>query len=358
MKKLVFAVTTMVVALSIPVAMIGCGADDTQNEPSGPIAEMLDSVAVAVVENAIDSQFAPDDPVEPTMVVELAVKENHTDAGLPPINDLRVEEGLVYAGFDGGLLVYDLRQQDFAVMPVEGNLAAITRHGGERFVGGDNLYLLDSAGLVRLEDEIPGQITSLCSYGPSLMIGSTSGLYARNMLGCVSLLEDMEISALVSDGDGLWIGTVGDGLYRWDGDNYRKRFLVRDVNLFDHVTALEYNHQHVYVGTRKGMYVYDGGSWQTVSTEEGLPSDEITAIDATGWVVRIGTTHGLATLFDNQVTPVEELANYTITAVGCNDGRIIAGTAHQGLVLKNGPAVQVLVAPWRTESEELAMMTH
>ena len=41
-------------------------------------------------------------------------------------------------------------------------------------------------------------------------------------------------------------------------------------------------------------------------------------------------------------------------AVGCSDGRIIAGTARQGLVLKNGPAVQVLVAPWRTETEELA----
>ena len=358
MKKLMFALTTIAVAISIPVGLIGCGADDTSEKSPGLIAEVLDSVAAAVVENVIDSQFTPEEQAEQILAVELAVKEKHTETGLPPINDLRIEGDLVYAGFDGGLLVYDLDLQDFSVMPVDENLAAIARHGGERFVGGDNLYQLDSAGLVRLEDEIPGQITALCSYGPSLMIGATSGLYARNLLGLVSLLPDIKVSALVSDGDGLWIGTVSDGLYRWDGKKYRQRYLVRDVNLFDHVTALEYNHEHVYVGTPNGMFVYDGGRWQTISTEEGLPSSQVTAIDATGWIVRIGTTAGLATLFNNEVTLIEKLANYTITAVGCSDGRIIAGTAQQGLVLKNGPAVQVLVAPWQTEGEELVMMIH
>jgi hypothetical protein len=358
MKKLMFAFTLMLVALSIPVAMIGCGSDDTSETSPGLVAEVLDSVASAVAQNVIDSQIVENERSEPTMVVELAVKEKHTETGLPPVNAIRIEDGLVYAGFDGGLLIYDLKGQNFSVIPVEENLEAIARHGGERFVGGDNLYQIDSAGLVRLEDEIPGQITALCSYGPSLMVGATSGLYARNMLGCVSLLEDIEVSALVSDGDGLWIGTVGDGLYRWDGDKYRKRYLVRDVSLFDHITALEYNHQHLYVGTRNGMYVYDGGSWQTVSTDEGLPSNEITAIDATGWLVRVGTTAGLATFFNNEVTPVRELQNYTITAVSGSDGRIIAGTAQQGLIVKNGPAVRVLVAPWLAENEELAMMSH
>jgi len=358
MKKLMFALTVMAVAVSVPIGLIGCGADDTPKTSSGLIVEMLDSVAAAVAENIVDSQFTPEEPTEPTLAVELVVKEDHTETGLPPINALRVEDGLVYAGFDGGLLIYDLKHQDFSVIPVEENLEAIARHGGDRFVGGDNLYQLDSAGLIRLEDEIPGQITALCSYGPSLMIGATTGLYARNFLGCVSLLEDIEVSALVSDGDGLWIGTAGDGLYRWDGEKYSKRYLVRDVNLFDHVTALDYNHRHLYVGTPNGMFVYDGGRWETVSIDEGLPSNEVTAIDATGWIVRIGTTAGLATLFNNEVTLVEKLSNYTITAVGVSDGRIIAGTAQQGLVIKNGPAVQILVAPWQTGSEELASMTH
>jgi len=321
MRKLMISTAILAGVITAPLGMIGC-ADDSD------------------------------------LAVELAVKKNHTDTGVPPINDLFVEGSLIYAGFDGGLLIYDLKGGEFSVTPVDENLCAFAYHGGERFVGGEHLYRIDSTGLMPLADEIPGRITALCSFGPSLMIGSTEGLYARNILGRMPLLEGIEVSALVADGEGLWIGTAGDGLYRWDGERYRKRYLARDSGLFDNVTALDFNHNHLYVGTPVGLYVYDGGRWRTITTEQGLPSNEITAIDAAGWVVQIGTCEGLATYFNNEVAPVDKMGGHVITSVRKVAGRIVAGTARHGLILKTGPSVRSFVEPWQAKAEDLAAMAH
>ena len=355
MRKLMISTAILAGVMTAPLGMIGCADDSDADASSGFVVEVLDSVAAAVAQNIIDSQPGL---AQETLAVELAVKKNHTDTGVPSINDLFVEGSLVYACFDGGLLIYDLKTGEFSVTPVDENLSTFAYHGGERFVGGEYLYRIDSTGLIPLADEIPGRITALCSFGPSLMIGSTEGLYARNILGRMSLLEGIEVSALVADGEGLWIGTAGDGLYRWDGERYRKRYLVRDSSLFDNVTALDFNHNHLYVGTPVGLYVYDGGRWQTITTEQGLPSNEITAIDAIGWVVQIGTCDGLATYFNNEVAPVDKMGGRVITSVRKAAGRIVAGTARHGLILKIGPSVRTLVEPWQEEAEELAAMVH
>jgi len=213
------------------------------------------------------------------------------------------------------------------------------------------------AGLAPVEDEVPGQINALCSYGPSLMIGSTEGLFARSILGCVSLLEDVEVTALVADNDGLWIGTDGQGVYRWDGEEYSQRYLARDSSLFNHVTALAFNHNHLYLGTVNGMFVFDGGRWETVSTEQGLPNDVITSIDAAGWVVYVGTPDGMVSWFNQEINPVARMEGRTITSICRAGSRIIAGTDEHGLVIKTGPAIKTLVEPWKNEAAELASTT-
>jgi ligand-binding sensor domain-containing protein len=317
------------------------------------VVEVIDSVAAAVVENIVDTQVV-DCPE--TLAIKLAVKEELVETGLPPVNDLLVEGSLVYAGFDGGLLIYDLKTQVFSVTPVEENLTALARHGGELFVGGEKLYRIDGADLIEVDEVAVGQINALLSYGPSLMIGSAKGLYAQTMLGCQSLTENVEISALVADNDGLWFATAGDGLFRWDGAKFKRRHLARDTSLFDNVTALDFNHDHLYVGTADGLYIYDGGRWQTVSTEQGLPAGEITALDASGWVVNIGTGAGLATYFENVVKTVDKMAGFRFTTLTRSGNRIIAGTAQQGLILQAGPSIKTLVEPWFNETEELAAM--
>jgi hypothetical protein len=356
MKRFFFIPVGVAAAIALMCALVGCSADESPNVDSGLMAEVLDSVAAAVAENIVDS---PVGPVEETLAVELAMTVDHTETGLPPINAMVVEGDMVNAAFDGGLLIYDLNTREYSVTPLDEDLRTVARHGGEMFVGGTRLYRVDGAALVATEEDIPAQITSLASFGPSLMIGTEDGLFARNILGCQSLLEDVSISAMVADANGgLWIGTDGDGLYRWDGERYRKRYLMRDSSLFDNVTALAYGHQHLYLGTTNGLYVHDGGGWRTLTVEEGLPSNQITAIDASSWVVYIGTVNGSASYFENQIKPIERLGAYVVTTLGRSKDRLIAGTAQNGLILKIGPSIKTLVEPWQPAGDGLASMIH
>lgn len=338
------------------VALVGCSSDDTgkKEKSSGLMAEVIDSVAAAVAENIVDT---PAVPVGETNAVELAVKKVVDETGLPPVNAIYVKGSLAYAGFNGGMLIYDLKDGEFSVTPIEEDIRAIAEHGDAVFAGGDELYEIDGAELIPVPEAVPGQINTLCSYGPSLMVGSTEGLFARNLIGLVPMLEDVDISALASAGEGLWIGTSGEGLYFFDDFDFNRRYLRRDTTLFDDVTALAYNHDHVYLGTPNGMFVYDGGRWETVDTVDGLPTSHVTSIDASGWVVYVGTTGGLSSYFDNTVTPVDRIGDFAVTAIARSGNRIIAGTEANGIILKVGPSIKTLVEPWQT-GQELAAMIH
>jgi ligand-binding sensor domain-containing protein len=340
--------------MALALGFVGCSADEKADVSSGLVVEVIDSVASAIAQSIVDSQIVP---VTETNTVELAVKTLQSETGLPPVNAIFVKESLAYAGFDGGLLIYDLKTGEYSVSFADENFRAVTEYGGAIFVGGDELYEVDGADLVPVAESVPGTINALCAYGPSLMIGSTEGLYARNLIGLVTMLQDVEISALTESDRGLWIGTAGEGLYQFDNFEFKRRYLQRDSTLFDDVTALAYNHRHLYMGTTRGMFVFDGGRWETVSTDDGLPTDQVTSIDASGWVVYVGTTGGLSSYFDNAVTPVDRIGSYAITAVGRSGNQVIAGTATNGIILKVGPSIKTLVEPWQ-QGDELAVMLH
>ena len=190
------------------------------------------------------------------------------------------------------------------------------------------------------------------------MIGTTKGLYSRDVLGTRVLFEEVEVSALATENEeALWVGTDGEGLYRWDGSDFKKRYLQRDSTLFDHVTAIDYNHAHLYLGTTEAMYVFDGGRWSTVGPDEGLPAGEVTSIDASDWVVYVGTTNGLASYFNREISPIERFTGDHIGAIEVSGRRIVVATADEGLVLKLGPAYRILVAPSVVADSALAELS-
>ena len=329
---------------------LGCSAD-TEAESPGFIQQVVDSITLAVAENLI-----PDTEATPT--AELAVAVEEPDSGMLPAADMLLDSTTAHATFGGGLLIYDLASHEGTVAPVDDDLRALAKHAGDIFVGGDCLYRLDGTELIPVDGDFAGRINVLCSYGPSLMIGTTSGLYARNILGNISLLDGIEVSALVADDGGLWIGSNGQGLLRWDGQRFKQRYLARDRSLFDNVTALAFNHNRLYVGTTNGLFVFDGGRWTTVTADDGLPCDRITSIDATGWVVYVGTSEGLVSYFNNEVLPVDRLGGYPTTVVRAAGRKIVAATANDGLILKDGPAVKTLVGPSRQNDSLLAFIAH
>jgi hypothetical protein len=354
-KKSFFAVAAALVAFTA-LALVGCGSDDEQKS-SGFVGEVMDSVAATVADHMDSNRLKPaDGPVE---TVDLAYRETDPQEGsLPTINDLLIAPPFVYAAFDGGLMIYDLESQTYTVTPVQDNLHSIAMHSGQVFVGGTELYQVEGAVLQPIDGGFVGEISDLLSFNSSLMIGTDRGLFSRDALGAKALFDGVAISALTAENEeAVWVGTSGRGLYRWDGTDFKRRYLQRDTSLFDNVTALAFNHNHLYLGTPEAMYVYNGGSWATVSNEDGLPQGEITSIDASDWTVYVGTSAGLVSYFDGVITPVERLDQSAIASLAVSGRRIIAGTESDGVILKKGPSYRKLVEPWTENSKDLASVS-
>ena len=330
-------------------ALVGCGGDD-QPHSSGLVAEVVDSVSATVADHLDSSRRLP---TTDTPTVDLAYREPVAGVtSIAPFNDLLVKVPYIYAVYDGGLVVYDLAGQTHTVTPVDDNLRALTLHASTVMAGGRQLYEVDGTELVPVEGDFSGEINDLCSFGARLMIGTSNGLYARDVLGTKVLLESVPVSALTPENEeALWVGTDGHGLYRWDGADFNRRYLRRDTTLFDYVTALAFNHGHLYLGTDEAMYVYNGGNWATVGFEEGLPDGTVRTIDATDWVVYVGTNNGLYSYFSDEVKPVDRFEADNITALAVSGRRIFASGGQAGLVMKQGPSFRVLLdAPQRSDS--------
>ncbi len=111
-------------------------------------------------------------------------------------------------------------------------------------------------------------------------------------------LPSEDIRALLADEDGVWIGTAGGGLYRFEGNQLQ---LLNSRNV-------------------------------------GLPSDNITALAAGGnGALWIGTDRGLAQLADGAVTPVDAVNEDAIRALAVTaGGDVWAGRADGGVFCGSG----------------------
>jgi ligand-binding sensor domain-containing protein len=317
---------------------IGCSGDKSDDRFAKATPNM-DSIARQIA-------FSPAESGVKSLTIDHARRSDLVSTAA--IHDLAVADSLVVAALDDGVLTYDISQRTQSSVSSDQPVMAVAWHHGQAYVGGDKLYRIESGALVPINESLPTPVTSLYSYGPMLMVGTEDGLYAYTALGTTPLMEGIWVTSLVADKDGLWVGTDGQGLYRWDGNNFAKRYLARDSSLFDYVNCLDYGHDHLYMGTDSGLYVNDGGAWQTLTTTNGLPSDAITAIDASGWIVYVGTDAGIVTYFNDTFKPAKPLENHCATVIRHSSKGLLVGTETDGLLLQSGYAVRTLVSPKST----------
>jgi ligand-binding sensor domain-containing protein len=258
------------------------------------------------------------------------------------VTDITVADSTVYATHQGGLVLFNLNKDSLRTLTTTQPLHAVVKHEGTVYIGGDRLYQLQDSAMVPDTEDFGGIITVLYSYGPALMIGTENGLYARTVTGTMELMRDIWVTSLTSDGNGLWVGTDGDGLYRWDGQRFSKRFLSRDSSLFDYVNCLSFKRDRLYVGTTGGLFVYNGGKWQPYTTADGLPSDNVLSVATAGWTTFIGTDQGVVKLADTTFLPVKHLESMTTTVLKSSPSGLLVGTETEGLLLKQGDAIKVL----------------
>ncbi len=318
--------------------IVGCSSDDGGSTKGKSftdqvIDDFVESTYVYAKADSVAADFAGD-----------MIDDEVFGASGPQFNDVIVKGDIVYAATDDGIVMHNQTDGATSFIPTENKIIALVDLGDKILAGGDNLYVLEDGELCADDYQLtlPGPITVLHPHGLNLLIGTTDGLFIFDFDGIRELAGGIEVSAMTSDPDGVWIGTLGQGLYRWDGENFRKRFLSRDSTLFDYVTAMHYNHDHLYLGTTNGLFIYDGGRWQPYGIADGLPSAEITAVDAGDWVIKIGTARGAVTFYEGEFKPMSKLETMVVTRFIKDGSKLLAATSNAGLVMKSGGLVTTL----------------
>jgi len=327
----------MATALLISALTFASCAADGETESAATVKAVqkspAETTAEAFVETVVE-QVVPIVDIAPEPV-QLVTK----------IADMVVEGPKLFAVCEGGVITYDFSDKSHTVVAANDDFRAVTIHDSVVYVGGRHLYQFDGAMLKKLDVEMGADITCLYSYGDRLMVGTAQGLYSHDGTTSDLLMDDVFVSAMVADESGLWVGSDGQGLYRWDGDDFNKRYLLRDQTMFDSVNTLDYNHEHLYVGTTRGMHVYDGGRWETITTAEGLPSNNVRTIDASAWVVYAGTEEGVVSYFGGDLRPVKKLADKKVNSLSRRGRRLIVATDYEGILRQSSSSLKVLVPP-------------
>ncbi|MBN2226115.1 MAG: hypothetical protein JW763_02000 [candidate division Zixibacteria bacterium] len=338
MKNVMISTAMGAMVLATMLFMVGC-SDDSSAKKKGSLDTIIDTIAADVAEGMVDAAFAN----------TLAEEKEHYGPKLADgrydFDDILLVDSTLYAVYDGGVVIYDMASKEPVTIDTDEEFNAIGVHDGSVFVGGEALYAIEDTLLIRLDVEFDGIITSLYSYGYRLMIGTDCGLFSMSESGEELLMDEVVVTDMACDGDGLWVGTDGQGLFRWDGDGFHKRFLLRDTTIFDIVNSVTYSHQHLYLGTDVGLFIYDGGCWLQLTVADGLPSDIVETIDASSWMILVGTTNGVISYYNNEFLPVVALEEKRVNAFQRFGRNIIAATDHEGVIMKSGKTVATLITP-------------
>ncbi|KAA3633582.1 MAG: hypothetical protein DWP97_08835 [Calditrichaeota bacterium] len=351
MKNQIRLTVLALAAFMFVAAFIGC-SDDPKIESNSLADKAFDSAVESVSNNLAEAVV--DQPEEVIDVEPVSSEVDIEPADITPVyEDFVLFNDKIYAVNGNKLIVYDRKSEIEKDFMVDDLLHTVAVHQSEIFVGGETLYKLNDTTLEYVDDQFDGVITTLYSTPTELYIGTENGLYSKSVFGKEKILDDFTISSLVADNGGLWIGTQGEGLFRWDGEKFKKRFLTRDTTIFDYVNSLDFNHNHLYVGCDNGFYIFDGGKWETLTTEDGLPDNNIRTIDASGWVVYVGSDKGVISYFNDEIKPVNKLEDRQVNHIEVQNRKIFASTSVDGIVEKSGNVVKTVISPTQMANTEL-----
>lgn len=238
---------------------------------------------------------------------------------------------------------------------LEGNIWIATYGGGLNLFSGQVFSFLRQD-IIGLEDDI--QSVAVTDEGVYFM-GGPGGLFRFNKgkdkaaVRITSVPAD-RITALYLSGRKLYIGTERNGLFTMDATGTVARKIAYEANsLGDQVSAIVKDEQHLYAGTKDGIYVFDNDLNVAAhyTTEEGLPHNNIEHlfIDNKGRLLLATRTKGIYTMTTaGKITNIYPTGNDEIefkSIAEDNEGGIWAATYGDGVIcFKNDTVYQFTMA--------------
>lgn len=185
----------------------------------------------------------------------------------------------------------------------------------------------------------PPIVTCTVSESTTFVGSHNDGVLAMTLGQVLPLKSDLSVTAIVRAPDGIWVGTNGDGLWFFNGEKWQKRFLHNDTTAFDDVTALAYRWPQLWVGTRQGLFRYNGGRWDMYTgNASAFPGGWVTDLALAGPYAYIGTADRGLWIFDGTTfAQIGQFAGESITRIKVDHREVFVGTQNSGVhVLHSG----------------------
>jgi ligand-binding sensor domain-containing protein len=156
---------------------------------------------------------------------------------------------------------------------------------------------------------VNNHVYALASDGARTLAGTLGGLsildgpvVRASFTTANSALKHNWITGIVRAGDGWFVGTYGAGVMRMDASGRWQGFEDMRGTLEINQNAMVATDKAVYAGTLdRGLAVYNSSSGRWNFWQAGLPSRNVTAVEARGGIVYIGTDNGLVKIPEGTV---------------------------------------------------------
>ncbi|MBZ5629294.1 MAG: hypothetical protein LAO06_10570 [Acidobacteriia bacterium] len=189
------------------------------------------------------------------------------------------------------------------VVPYRGGIAVATPAG---------LTFLDASGarsLYAFHGLVNNHVYALGVVGDRLMAGTLGGLTVldgEKIVGsyttATSELKHNWITAVVPVGNEWMIGTYGSGIMSLDASGHFQPFDAATGKFEVNPNAMLATAKHVFAGTLgHGLYVYSRESRRWTVVRDGLPSNSVTALAASGGYLYVGTDNGLVRIVEQNL---------------------------------------------------------
>ena len=218
-------------------------------------------------------------------------------------------------------------------------LNCLVYEGDQVIIGGQKLTFTGHDYVEVFNDiDLGAPVNVVLRFGEGYLVGANNGLhYVDDAYTDTLLKADWLVSELAEDASGLWIGTFGDGLWRFDGEKWQRRYLLRDTTIFDFVTALQYCYPYVWVGTPSGIFRYDGASWQQLFADNDSSAVcEVNCILPRLLHTYIGTQQGLFVFANDTLEYIPEFENEQIVGLFKDGQDILVATRENGIFTFKG----------------------
>lgn len=271
---------------------------------------------------------------------------------------LTVHKNILWAGTNGGLVRWDLKDFSYTKIGTDGKLPQM-KVTGIAFDSKDNMWIGTHMGVVKY-DMKKWQFFGIKNGIPSPWVNhvlidnkDTPWISTRNGISRFNgyfweKQKDKDADANIEQAYSMtqdinsifWIATKGDGIIRYDGETFNTYKSVNGIpSGFLRSTAAGKDGT-VWFGTYRGVISFDGTTWKRYQIKEGLPSLQVNQvfIDSKNraWAA---TTRGVSVFINGEWKSFTEkdglVDNYAMTVTEDNNGNIYIGTK-KGISKYNG----------------------